>query len=220
MTNGNPRTQPTTLDPNEVLAGLEAVLQRSASLGVIVIEASNELGLLRDNADPQALSASLQLAEIDAVARRLGALANTDPIDRWQMDETVDQAAEVLRVIREDTLRRKLDAQPQAALEFVTTTLSSSPEHIPQLLAASWEELDVWRREGAPDAKVERLHVVSQLLLDLRHAMSPEDMIGWFSAHRAHLNGQTPLDLLRDQPDGYRTQLRRLAQAPHSVQAA
>jgi hypothetical protein len=221
VTSGTPPTEPKAFDADEVLAALVAAIERTASAGLSVTETSSELDALRDEADTQTLSASPLLAEIDAVARRLRTLSEAHPIDRWEVTETVDQAAEVLRLMRTDTLRRRIDAQPQAALDFITKTLASLPERdIQRLLTASGDELTSWRREGVPDAKVERLRVVSQLLLELRDTMSPEDVMVWFSAQRAHLDGRTPLEMLRDRPDGYRERLRRLAQAPHSVQAA
>jgi len=203
-----------------VLQHLSEALEQCEQRGISSVEAADELRALRELTRSQPLDDPSTLPEIDAVTHRLGRLARKDPLDEWQLRETVEQAAEVLRVMRTDIFRLRLDTQPQEALELVHATLRDVPEEeVERLLGAGRGELGVWHTQGVPAASAARVQIASQVLLDLRRSMSPEGMIRWLSAERAQLEGLSPLQVLDRADAGDDERLRRLAQAPHSVLA-
>jgi hypothetical protein len=196
-------------------------LDRAAQVGADVSEAVGQLEALVEEGGSSLLGSSPSLAEIEAVTHRLTRLADRPAPDDWLLHETVEQAAEVLRVLRRGALRARLTSEPQAAFDFINTTLTGIPDDdIGRLVGAAPEELDQWRERGLPSNQAERISTVALALLELPGSMTPAYVLQWFSDKRAQLDGQSPLQQLDSGDPTTRDRLRRLARASHAALAA
>jgi len=178
-------------------------------------EARDALSVLRDSSFERIAEQPDLLEEVDAIATRLKNLANSRPDDAWQMSETAEQAAAVLREITAATCRRRLKGDSSAALDSVERALAGLPESdLAKLVGAPADGITAWRETGVPTAKAARVKIASLVLLDLTRSMSGEEAVDWFSAHLARLDGQTPLEVLDVGNEQQVARLLRLAQTP------
>ena len=198
------------------LAQLDEALDRVEARGITAGEVRAHLAALPKPIAGESPAATL--SEIAAVASRLDRLAEGQAIDdAWEIQETLDHVAELVRTLGSVMLRTRLGAQAGEALSFIMESLAGVPEaSIAILVGARPGQLATWRKNGVPKPKLERVSVTAQVVFELRRSMTAEGVMQWFSAERAQLDGHTPLDVI-DSPDAHR--VLRLARAPHSVLA-
>jgi hypothetical protein len=204
----------------DVLDEMLAALDQAGRVAADVSEAVSLLDALLEEGGAATLADSPSLAEIEAIAQRIGRLSAVPSAIDWQLQETVEQAAEVLRLLRLGAQRARLASDPGTALDFVLATLAGIPERdVERLVGAPHGQLDTWSSHGVPSRDAERLATAALVLLDLGGALTATQMVQWFSDERAQLDGASPLTRLDAGAAGTRDQLRRLARTPHAVTA-
>jgi len=214
-----PTRQPTQL-VEDVLGKLRVTLTRIQVKGFDVLEPAEALTTLRKHnyLDLRTLDGSSLCLELMAVVRCLETLSSQHPSDQTEINETLAQAAEVLRAMTTEALQHSLEADPETALRLVRESLSGLPdEPVERILGATSGEVVTWGRVGVPWDRVRRVRVTARVLLDLRRSMSAENAVGWFQTERARLGGKTALQVLESGKAADVKTLLRLAHTPQHV---
>ncbi len=220
MSESNPQSQ-RPADIEGVLARLSALLKTANVSGFDVDAALDAITGFRERANPMTLDTSSLRLELEAVVERLAALVRASPSDHWEIDETLAQVTEVLRVMTDEAVRRRLLAEPDTALRLILEALAGvSDGQIEKILGAKEGEISVWVRTGVPARKTRRVGMAAQVILALQRSMSANGITRWFHAERAQLDGRTPAEVLDSDAETDMRTLRSLAQAPHQVLTA
>jgi uncharacterized protein (DUF2384 family) len=141
---------------------------------------------------------------IDLQQAAIRALTARDEGDPREQRRKVRVALEALRFL----LARLAEAQPageQQPIEDVIRWFDQAV-HVRQgrkaeLMGVSERTYQRWISEdtGHPSADDEwRIRVVARIVIQLRHALTGPGVVEWFARPRDDLDGQRPVDLLRD----------------------
>jgi len=110
--------------------------------------------------------------------------------------KTLSEIVDLVELTRRDVQRRMID-DPVVGVRFSTGHLpADQPEAVQEILGVN--PVDFGLSSGVDRRVTRRIHLVAQLVYDLRFSHTPEGLLAWFRQPFPELDGRSPIAVLDD----------------------